>query len=74
MKHNDPKPADKVPHPLSSEQAQRGEQVPDPVLEQPDADTEAVDKVITPTSIQQQQAENEQIDRRLDEAEGKLRR
>ena len=77
MKHTDRNngdSADKVPRPISSEQAQQGEPSPDPVLERPDPDTEAVDKVITPTSIKEQQAQTEAIKRRLAEVEDKKRR
>lgn len=73
MKHTDDKHADKVPRPISSEQAQQGEQVPDPVLERPDPDTEAVDKVITPTAIKEQEEQAEAIKRRLAEVERKAR-
>lgn len=74
MNHDDRKPADKTPQPLSSEDAQKGEPSPDPVLEQPDPDTEAVDKVITPTSIKEKEQETREIERRLAEAEEKVRR
>ncbi|MBA6115215.1 hypothetical protein JET76_00575 [Pseudomonas putida] len=74
MKHPDPKPADKVPRPISSEQAQQGEASPDPVLERPDPDTEAVDKVITPTSIKEQEAQARKIERTLADVEQKARR
>ena len=73
MKHNDGKTGDKVPKPLSSEQAQQGEREPDPVLERPDPATEAVDKVITPTSIKEQEQQTRQIERRLAEADKKAR-
>lgn len=78
MKHTDPnladrELADKVPRPISSDQAQKSEPSPDPVLEQPDPDTEVVDKVITPTSIKQQQQQTLEIERRLAEAEKKNR-
>ncbi|MEB6587735.1 MULTISPECIES: hypothetical protein [Pseudomonas] len=68
MKHDDGKTGDKVPRPLSSEEAQQGERAPDPVLESPDRDTEAVDKVITPTSIKEQEEQTRQIKQHLDEA------
>jgi len=74
MNPTDPKPADKTPRPISSEQAQKGQPTPDPVLEQPDPDTEAVDKIITPTSIKEQEDQNRAIKRRLAEAESKARR
>ncbi|MGJ7547927.1 hypothetical protein [Pseudomonas alloputida] len=74
MKHDDGKIGDKVPRPLSSEEAQQGERVPDPVLERPDRDTEAVDKVITPTSIKEQEEQTRQIKQRLAEADKKARR
>ena len=73
MKHNDPKPTDKVPHVVSSEQAQKGEHAPKPVLERADPDTEAVDKVITPTSTQELEDTTEAIERRLRDAEEKAR-
>ncbi|MBA6130878.1 MULTISPECIES: hypothetical protein [Pseudomonas] len=73
MKHTDGKTGDKVPRAVSSEEAQRGEQVPGPVLEKPDPKTEAVDKVITPTSIKEQEAETEAIKRQLAQVDGKLR-
>ncbi|KTC25158.1 hypothetical protein AO392_13035 [Pseudomonas putida] len=71
MKPTDTKQGDKVPRPLSSDQAQKGTPSPDPVLEQPDPDTEAVDKVITPTSIKEQEEKTHEIQRRLAEAQGK---
>lgn len=74
MKADDGKTGDKVPRPLSSEEAQQGEQVPGPVLERPDPDTEAVDKVITPTSVKEQEEQTRQINQRLDDAEAKTRR
>ncbi|MBM3113746.1 MULTISPECIES: hypothetical protein [Pseudomonas] len=74
MTSNDPKHDDKVPRPLSSEEAQQGEQVRGPVLERPDPDTETVDKVITPTSIKEQEEETHEIERRLAEIENKARR
>lgn len=74
MKHTDPKQPDLTPRPLSSEDAQKGNPSPDPVLEQPDPDTEAVDKVITPTSIKEQEEINRQIERKLAEAESRARR
>ncbi|HEK1690055.1 TPA: hypothetical protein SMR48_001267 [Pseudomonas putida] len=77
MKHTERKngdSADKVPRPISSEHAQQGEPSPEPVLERPDPDTEAVDKVITPTSIKEQQAQTEAIKRRLADVEDKKRR
>lgn len=73
MKHTDGNTGDKVPRPVSSKEAQRGEQVPGPVLEKPDPKTEAVDKVITPTSIKEQEAETEAIKRQLAQVDGKLR-
>ncbi|QBF26765.1 hypothetical protein EXN22_14070 [Pseudomonas tructae] len=74
MKHSQAKPADKTPRPISSEQAQQGKPAPDPVLEQPDPDTEAVDKVITPTSIKQQEDQARAIERRLHDVDEKARR
>ena len=65
MKDNHPHVGDKVPRPLSSEEAQQGEQVPDPIPQPPDPDTEVADKVTTPTSIQEQEAQIEAIERRL---------
>ncbi|MFJ4065897.1 hypothetical protein ACIPW4_11420 [Pseudomonas sp. NPDC089996] len=73
MKHTDGNTGDKVPRPLSSEEAQQGRRVPDPVLERPDQDTEAVDKVITPTSIKEQEAQARKIRERLAEVEEKKR-
>lgn len=73
MSHDDRKPADKTPQPLSSEDAQQGAPSPDPVLEQPDPRTEAVDKVITPTSIKEKEQETREIEQRLAEAEKKGR-
>ncbi|MBA6097358.1 MULTISPECIES: hypothetical protein [Pseudomonas] len=72
MKHTDGKTGDKVPRPISSEEAQRGEQVPGPVLEKPDPKTETVDKVITPTSIKEQEAETEAIKRQLAQVDEKV--
>lgn len=74
MKHDDGKTGDNVPRPLSSEEAQQGERVPDPVLERPDRGTEAVDKVITPTSIKEQEEQTRQINQHLAEADKKARR
>ncbi|MEE1864933.1 hypothetical protein [Pseudomonas auratipiscis] len=74
MTPNDPKHDDKVPRPLSSEEAQQGGQVRGPVLEHPDPDTEAVDKVITPTSIKEKEEETREIERNLAEVEDKARR
>ncbi|MBF8748275.1 hypothetical protein E2H86_00185 [Pseudomonas putida] len=74
MEHDDRKPADKVPHVVSSEQAQQGERAPKPVLERPDPDTEAVDKVITPTSTQEVEEQTEAIEKRLRDVEGKASR
>ncbi|HDS1737194.1 hypothetical protein [Pseudomonas sp. BP8] len=74
MEHSDRKQQDKVPRPISSEQAQQGESSPDPVLERPDPNTEAVDKVITPTSIKEQEEQARQIERRLADVENKARR
>lgn len=71
MKHSDGNTSDTVPRPISSEQAQRGEAAPDPVLETPDADTEVVDKVITPTSIKEQEELTHKIKERLAEVESK---
>lgn len=67
MKHSDGKTGDKVPNPISSEQAQRGESAPNQVLERPEPNTEAVDKVITPTSIKEQEEQTREIKRRLDD-------
>ncbi|HDS1735459.1 hypothetical protein P3C22_08700 [Pseudomonas sp. ER28] len=71
MKRTDDNTGDKVPQPLASEQAQRGEQVPGPVLKQPEPETEAVDKVITPTSIKEQAQQTQHIKQRLAEVEEK---
>ncbi|MFV3317446.1 hypothetical protein [Pseudomonas sp. NY15374] len=73
MKADDGKNGDKVPRPLSSEEAQQGERVQGPVLERPDQDTEAVDKVITPTSIKEQEEKTRQIEKRLAEVDRKAR-
>lgn len=73
MKHTDGKTGDKVPRPISSEEAQRGEKAPDPVLENPDPDTEAVDKVITPTSLKEQEELTRQTKKRLAEVDEKAR-
>ena len=74
MKPDHDQPADKTPQPLSSEQAQQGRPSTDPVLQQPDPETEAVDKVITPTSIKEKEREASEIEQRLAEAEKKGRR
>ncbi len=74
MTHNDSRQADKTPQPVSSEDAQKGATSPGPVLQQPDPRTEAVDKVITPTSIKEKEQETREIDRRLAEAEEKGQR
>lgn len=74
MKHSQEQPADKTPRPISSEQAQQGKAAPEPVLERPDPDTEAVDKVITPTSIKQQEDQARAIERRLHDVDEKARR
>ena len=73
MKHDDGKTGDKIPRVISSEKAQQGERTPDPVLESPDQDTEAVDKVITPTSIKEQEEQTRQINQHLSEADKKAR-
>jgi len=73
MKHSDGKTGDKVPRPISSEEAQRGEKAPDPVLERPDPDTEVVDKVITPTSIKEQEEQTHKTRQRLADVEDKER-
>ncbi|MGN8258435.1 hypothetical protein ACLEJW_03755 [Pseudomonas sp. SMSB3] len=74
MKHTDGTTGDKVPRPISSDQAQRGEQAPSPVLESPDPDTEVVDKVITPTSIKELEEQTEEINRRLAGVDEKAKR
>lgn len=74
MNRTESKAADKVPRPISSEQAQRGEGSPVPVLERPEPGTETVDKVITPTSIKEQEEQAEAIKRQLAEVENKTRR
>lgn len=71
MKQPESKPADKTPRPISSEQAQKGRPAPDPVLERPDPDTEAVDKVITPTSIKEQEEQTRAIEKRLRDVDDK---
>lgn len=73
MKHSDGKTGDKVPRSISSEEAQRGEKAPDPVLERPDPDTEVVDKVITPTSIKEQEEQTRKTRQRLADVEDKER-
>ena len=73
MKHSDGKTGDKVPRAISSEEAQQGERAPDPVLERPDPDTEAVDKVITPTSIKEQEEMTRETRERLAEVDDKKR-
>ena len=67
MKHEEPKPADKTPRPLSSEQAQKGEGSPDPVLEQADPRTKVIDKVITPTSVKELEDDTRKINERLND-------
>ncbi|MGK0152275.1 hypothetical protein [Pseudomonas putida] len=74
MKPDEGKTGDKVPRPLSSEEAQQGRRAPDPLLERPDPDTETVDKVITPTSIHEQEEQTRQINQHLEEADRKRRR
>ncbi|MFK0310147.1 hypothetical protein ACIQUF_02795 [Pseudomonas sp. NPDC090233] len=74
MSLDDDKTGDKVPRPISSEEAQQGDRAPEPVLEQPDPDTEAVDKVITPTSIKELEEQARQINQQLAEADKKTRR
>lgn len=72
MSHDRPNPeADKVPRPLSSERIQQGDASPDPVLERPDPDTEAVDKVITPSSTKELEQQTREIHERLDKVERK---
>ncbi|WP_085677356.1 MULTISPECIES: hypothetical protein [unclassified Pseudomonas] len=73
MKHSDGKTGDKVPRAISSEEAQQGERAPDPVLKRPDPDTEAVDKVITPTSIKEQEEMTRETRERLAEVDDKKR-
>ncbi|MFS0827361.1 hypothetical protein [Pseudomonas phoenicis] len=74
MKPTDSNPADKVPRPISSEQAQKGEGSPDPVLEQGDPRTKVVDKVITPTEVKELEEQTRQINERLAEVESKTSR
>lgn len=76
MKHDDHKYADKTPRPVSSEEAQRGEghRPPDEILENPDPATETVDKVITPTSIKEEEAMVTEIERLNRENERKMDR
>ncbi|WP_312935862.1 hypothetical protein [Pseudomonas sp.] len=69
MKPTDSNPADKVPRPISSEQAQKGEGSPDPVLEQGDPRTKVIDKVITPTSVKELEEQTREINERLCEVE-----
>lgn len=68
------KQGDKTPDPISSEQAQKGGRadVEDRSLERPDPQTETVDKVITPTSIKDQQRQTDEIKRQSAENERKL--
>ncbi|MDZ5602769.1 hypothetical protein SJI00_08285 [Pseudomonas sp. RP23018S] len=74
MKPTDSNPADKVPRPISSEQAQKGEGSPDPVLEQGDPRTKVIDKVITPTSVKELEEQTREINERLSEVEQKTPR
>ncbi|PWY45582.1 hypothetical protein H0H12_10710 [Pseudomonas putida] len=74
MRPDDDKTGDKVPRPLSSEETQQDERAPAPVLERPNRNTEAVDKVITPTSIKEQEQQTRQINQRLADADDKARR
>lgn len=68
------KNGDKTPDPISSEQAQKGARV-DPEnrpLERPDPQTETVDKVLTPTSIKEQQRQTDEIKRQSAKTQRKL--
>lgn len=72
MTDHDPQhTGDKVPRPLSSEQAQQGQRVEGKPLERPDPDTETIDKVITPTSVKELEEQTAEIERRLREAREK---
>lgn len=74
MRPDDGKTGDKVPRPLSSEEAQQGERAPVPVLERPNRETEGVDKIITPTSVKEQEEQTRQINQHLADADQKARR
>ncbi|MBJ9975906.1 hypothetical protein IAE35_14970 [Pseudomonas sp. S75] len=75
MNTQDPRQAqDKVPDPVSSERAQKGERNEGPTLERPERATEAVDKVITPTEVKELENDTRQINERLRTVENKLHR
>ena len=61
---------DKTPVPESSQQSQRGPKGGSERLETPNPATEAIDKVVTPTSIKQKEKEVDEI--RAKTGEGKL--
>ncbi|WP_028694054.1 hypothetical protein [Pseudomonas cremoricolorata] len=74
MKPTDAPSGDKVPRPISSDEAQRGEGSPDPVLEPVNPATEVVDKVITPTSVRELEEQTREINERLANVEPKPQR
>ncbi|KRP43750.1 hypothetical protein VRC24_10660 [Pseudomonas poae] len=59
--------ADKTPEPISSEDAQNGTAGPakGQTLERPNANTETVDKVLTPTEIKDLERQTDAIDEQL---------
>ncbi|AGE25526.1 MULTISPECIES: hypothetical protein [Pseudomonas] len=59
--------ADKTPEPISSEDAQNGTAGPAKgrTLERPNAKTETVDKVLTPTEIKNLERQTDAIDEQL---------
>ncbi|ROM34303.1 hypothetical protein BK648_26650 [Pseudomonas poae] len=66
--------ADKIPDPISSEQAQKGAEKPakGQTLEHPNPKTETIDKVLTPTSIKDNERQAEAINEQADKAERRL--
>ncbi|MBF8658294.1 hypothetical protein [Pseudomonas putida] len=74
MKDTHTHTGDKVPRPISSEEAQKGEPSPDPVLERPDPATETIDKAITPTSIKELEEQTRAIEQQTVNVEKRLNR
>jgi hypothetical protein len=70
----DHKTADKTPDPISSQDAQKGKgnAAGSQPLEHPNPSTEAVDKVLTPTSIKDTERQTDAINEQAAKTERKL--
>ncbi|WP_460136557.1 hypothetical protein [Pseudomonas sp. S1_E04] len=70
----DHKTADKTPDPISSQNAQKGADnaARSQPLERPNPSTEAVDKVLTPTSIKDTERQTDAINEQAAKTERKL--